>query len=136
MRNSHTRFTVILEKQPQLCLALSCCCCCSQPPIYTHLPPPTPTAVKGRDPTQNLEAGSQWLFLFCTAITEHQIIRCCPFVWFSGSHGFYASCTSVLTPAVLLFFFRSSIFQNKFAKTRNICTTLHEMQPKFCQMFD
>lgn len=55
-------------------------------------PPPTATAVKGRDPTQNLEAGRQWLFLFCTAITEHQNIRCCSFVWVSGSQGFYASC--------------------------------------------
>lgn len=82
-RNHHTQFTVVPEKQPLLCSGLNSAA--PNPPPHLHQPPPpAPTAAKGRDPTQNLEAGSQWLFLFCTTITEHQIYT---LVWISGSWG-------------------------------------------------
>lgn len=77
-KNHHTQFTVIPEKQPLLCPGLSS----AAPPHLHQPPPPAPIAAKGRDPTQNSEAGSQWLFLFCTTITKHQIYA---LVWISGS---------------------------------------------------
>lgn len=91
-------------------------------------PPPTATAVKGRDPTQNLEAGSQWLFLFCTAITEHQIIHCCSFVWVSGSQGFYASCRHApqCWPQQLLPLFSISEEVCQNMEHLSICPTLCE----------
>lgn len=88
-----TQFTVIPGKTTPALPGFKLCSAAPNPHLHQPPPAPTPTAAKGRDPTQNLEAGSQWLFLFCTIITEHHrsffwiLNTSWPHTWHAPQHG-------------------------------------------------
>lgn len=124
MRNSHTLFTVILEKQALLCLALSCCSS-SQPPIYTDLPLLLLQQWKGGTPPKIWKQAASGCFCFAQQSNYTLLLICLGF-WISWLVRLMHYMHLSADPSTC---FRSSIFQNKFAKTWNICTTLHEGSP-------